>query len=53
MRTYICIYKDKKLTVEADSSYHAQQKAAYLFKAKKRWDVSVYLADVAIDPATL
>ena len=48
MRTYKAFYKGKELTIEANSSYEAQQKAAVLFKAKKRYDVAVILCDVPL-----
>lgn len=43
---YICFYKDKRLEVYATSSYQAQLQAANLFKAKKRYEVSVHLAEL-------
>ena len=46
MNGYIAIYKDKQIEVYADSSYSAQVKAAEQFKAKKRYDVSVYLCEI-------
>ena len=45
MNKYICFYKSKQLEVEADTSYHAQLKAAEIFKARKSYDVSVMLAE--------
>lgn len=45
-RPYIAFYKGKQLTLEAASSYEAQLKAAQMFKAKKAYEVTVYLADV-------
>lgn len=53
MRTYICLYKNQRRLVEASSSYEAQKIAAGLFKARKRYDVHVYLADEPISTATL
>lgn len=53
MRTYIAFYKGRQLTVSADTSYLAQQLAAKLFKAKKSYDVTVMLADVEVDTASL
>lgn len=50
MRTYIAFYKGKQITVEANSSYEAQQKAAKEFKAKKSYDITVMLADVKHSP---
>jgi hypothetical protein len=44
-RVYIALYRDKRAIVSAPSSYHAQCKAAAQFKARKRYDVTVYLAD--------
>jgi hypothetical protein len=42
---YIAFYKGKKMEVYADSSLHARDKAAKLFKAKKSYDVRVVLAE--------
>lgn len=44
-RTYIALYRDRRTLVAAPSSYEAQCKAAVQFKARKRYDVTVYLAD--------
>jgi hypothetical protein len=43
---YIAMYKGKKLEVYADTKYEAQQKAAQHFKAKKSYEVDVYLAEL-------
>lgn len=48
MRTYICLYKNQKRIVTASTTLEAQEKAAVLFKARKRYDVTVYLADEPI-----
>lgn len=58
MNKYIALYKGKKFEVMANTSYEAQQIAAKLVKAKKSWEVSVYLVEkggeqVAIDTAAL
>jgi hypothetical protein len=45
MYGYIAIYKGKRLEVYAESSYKAQLEAAKQFKAKKSYDVSVYLCE--------
>lgn len=42
---YIAFYKDKKIDVIAESSYHAQKIAAQKFKAKKSYDVTVVLCE--------
>ena len=57
-RTYICLYKNRKLLVTAPSSYLAQRLAAQQFNARsqarcKAWDVIVYLADEPITPSHL
>ena len=47
---YICFGPNgKRCEVRADTSYHAQQKAAEIFKIKpgKQWRVSVHLAESA------
>ena len=46
MNGYIAMYKDKKIEVYAESSYQAQLKAAQIFKAKKSYEVDVYLCEV-------
>lgn len=53
MRPYIAFYKGKKYSLEAESSYEAQQKAAKYFKAKKAYDVTVVLADVPVATESL
>ena len=45
-RPYIAFYRDKRLEIYATSSVAAQQKAAIMLKAKKTYEVSVYLADI-------
>jgi hypothetical protein len=50
---YICFYKGRQITVQAITSYEAQQAAAKQFKAKKSYDVSVFLADKPVDAAVL
>ena len=46
LRSYIALYKGKKIEVMAPTSYEAQTIAAKLFKAKKSYEVDVYLADI-------
>lgn len=46
MNKYIAFYRGQQIEVAADSSLQAQQRAAVIFKAKKRWDVTVKLAMV-------
>ena len=43
MLTYHAFYKGKQIELQSDSSYHAQEAAAKLFKARKSYDVSVVL----------
>lgn len=45
MNKYLAMYNGKKIEVEADTSYEAQQKAASIFKTYKKWKVSVYLIE--------
>ena len=45
MYGYIAIYKGKQIEVYAESSYKAQLEAAKQFKAKKSYDVSVYICE--------
>lgn len=44
---YIAFYKGKQIEVRAETSHAAQQIAAEQFKAKKAWEVSVYLCERA------
>ena len=53
MRSYICFYKGRKIYLDASSSYEAQEKAAIAFKARKKWDVAIVLADTPINPASI
>ena len=46
MRPYKAFYRKLTTTVEAASSYEAQQLAAAYFKARKSHEVTVLLADV-------
>jgi hypothetical protein len=45
MNGYIAFYRGKQAEVYASSSYEAQQKAAQIFKAKKSYEVAVFLAE--------
>ena len=53
MFTFIAFFNGRTLTVEAPTSYAAQQKAAALFKARKSYDVTVMRADTEHNPAAL
>ena len=46
MNGYIAIHKGKRIELYAESAYQAQRKAAEVFKAKKTYEVDVYLAEV-------
>ena len=50
MNTYAALYKSKIIEVHAKSSYDAQKYAALVFKAKKTYDVSVYLTEIEGTP---
>lgn len=45
MNGYIAFYRGKRIEVTAETSYKAQEKAAAIFKAKKRYEVTVMLAE--------
>ena len=45
MNGYIALYRDKEIEVYADTSREAQVKAAKEFKARKEYEVSVYLCE--------
>lgn len=44
MNQYVAFYRTKRIEVEANTTYEAQQKAAVILKAKKSWEVTVMLA---------
>ncbi len=43
MNTYHAFYKGKKIELQAETSYKAQQLAATQFKARKSYEVTVML----------
>lgn len=45
MNTYIAFYRNKRIEVNAATSYQAQQSAAIQFKAKRSFEVTVMLAE--------
>lgn len=53
MRQYIAFYRGQQIPVTADTSYSAQQLAAVQFRAKKSYEVTVVLADVEVDTASV
>lgn len=55
MSNYVCFYNRRRIEVQADTSYAAQQKAAAQLKVpeKKRYMIAVVYADAPVDPASL
>jgi hypothetical protein len=53
MRPYKAFYKGKSIELNAESMYAAQLAAAKIFKAKKSYEVTVYLLDVVHSTASL
>ena len=45
MNGYIALYKGRKTEVHANTQHEAQCKAAAYFKARKSYEVSVYLCE--------
>lgn len=45
MNGYICIYRNNTIEVHANTGYEAQKIAAEKLKARKSYEVSVYLAE--------
>ena len=45
MNGYLAFFKGKQIEVHAETSYQAQQIAAKMFKAKKSYEVRVYLCE--------
>jgi hypothetical protein len=52
MNGYKCFYRGKSCEVYAQTSYQAQELAAQQFKAKKQYEVSVYLCEVQGEQVT-
>jgi len=52
MNGYKAFYKGKEIEVYAETSYGAQGKAAELFKAKKDYEVTVFLCEKDVDTDT-
>ena len=52
MNGYICLWRNRRIEVYADTSYAAQLKAAAILKAKKSYEITVVLAERAGDPVT-
>lgn len=48
MNGYICLYRGQQKEVCASTSYEAQKKAATEFKARKQYEVDVYLAEADV-----
>jgi hypothetical protein len=42
---YVALWKGKQIEVRASTALEAQTKAAQVFKAKKAYEVSVYLCE--------
>ena len=53
MHNYECFYRGKRISVQAPSSFAAQEAAARIFKAKKAYEIATVLADKPISPASL
>lgn len=55
MRTYHCFYQQRKIELQAESSYAAQLAAAKVFKVKGQRisSIAVVLADAPVDPASI
>lgn len=45
MNGYIALYRGRKTEVIAPTSLEAQRKAAEYFKARKSWEVTVFLCE--------
>lgn len=45
MSGYVAFFRGKRIEVQADTSFRAQEIAAKAFKAKKSWEVTVVLAE--------
>lgn len=54
MYSFECFWKTKRMTVQADTSYEAQRKAALLWGVgRKAWEVTVMRADIVHDGGVL
>ena len=52
-RTYECFWRNKRITIQAETTLKAQELAQAQFKAKRRFEITVCLADVPVAPASL
>ena len=50
MNGYMAIYRNKRIDVQANTSYEAQKLAAATFRAKHSYDVAVWLCEVDSKP---
>lgn len=50
---YQAYYRGRTIQVEAQSSYQAQLRAAEIFGVRKAYQVTVVLADVPLDTASI
>ena len=48
MNGYKAFYKGKSIEVYAETSFKAQQLAAFNFKAKRSWEVTVVLCETNV-----
>jgi hypothetical protein len=46
MNKYECLWRTKRITVEAPTTYEAQQKAQSLLKVKKAYEITVLLVEL-------
>jgi hypothetical protein len=47
MNKFMAIYKGKKLIIEAETLYKAQQRAAIMFKVERKpWEVAIMAIEV-------
>lgn len=53
LRPYLCMYKAKKVTVYAQTTFAAQTKAVPLLKPRKQYEITVMPLNRDIDPAEL
>lgn len=53
MNNYLCMWRGKRIIVQAETSYKAQQIAATQWKIKKGWEIIVILADKPVNTASL
>jgi len=47
---YHAFYRGKKIEIKSDTTYHAQQKAKDIFRARNGWEITIVLVSKESTP---